>query len=1471
MKKTERGISIFLLLIISLSNLAVPISYAAQVIPSSSPSPPSSALTTVPSTPASPPKFHPPDSGSVLGDSTSLFIIGTQGDDNQTSASQRIPLRMQQLTKKVYQTDEDVTLTVTNPDDDPFSTSVLNAKGQAVSVPVTQSQDGTTTDVYLAGSNEITPGTYTIKVTDDTGAVTTQDFSWGVLALNPDKSMYHPGDTADLSMAVLDDHGNMVCNAQLTLKITNQEDGSTNILSTTNASVSAQIVVNPQCQQHDFSLQPDYQAAYQFKNAGTYSLQLTATTQSGSHTITDTVPVTNDIPFDVQRVSATRVYPPNTYPMTINIKANRDFTGTVTETVPEDFVVTPATMSATPVSSYTNMQTVYLNTNDPAVQLQQAIAASGSGGLVMPFHGYYLITQGFGAQMTDPTLQDFYTQYGLSGHDGVDFGVPMDTPLYAVDDGNVIWSGPGDYGITIIIQHGWGQSYYGHLSTTAVNVGTHVTKGKLIGYSGESGEATGPHLHFGIRPNNFDKNNGYYGKVDPLPYLPYNNQQPQDLSTLNPTLAQVATAQTFQSVISASSSADASDSAGLSPTLSPTVEPTVAPTSLATSSATQGPVSPTLTPFPTQESQPTTTIIETSNPPKQTNFTVLDKQIATSEQLATTSQTEEVKVLTWNVTLKKGESTSIGYDYQTPRTSPQFFLVGPTQFYQNGSNKVVFQEQRQWQLANDDVGVEWYNNNTGNTWNGYSWQDRKKLDVSLNNVYATPSAQTVDFMDSGGDATGQLFTNTGGFYTSSSGTVAVDSSMSETGPDSIEFTSGNAGSGGAVAEINANGILGDAGRRISVYVNFTNSPTSNLKIVGMANSGGTNVFKLIMTSGGVLNLENDASTVLGSGGTLSTGTWYRISIAYTVTSTTVYAATVYLNGTQIISACDGATGCSGATLSGTTSANLFLGWQTAGNGNGSVMHVDDVYVDSGSDLSDTGDVHVTAKLPITSAANNYSQQGTGSLSGFTTCTSGTQCEYVNERPLDVNAYLQATTNSSTQEFGIQSASAGDVNIPSNAGLIGDQAWAYISSNATCSSGNAKIINNGVSTNMTLPTTNTMETNYASITTFPSANTTVGMTSCSAGTARTINLYEAGEQIAYIPDLTNFPVLINLSSDTDLHNHAQSGGNDILFTDSTGENLLPFEIENYTSSTGSLQAWVNISSLSTANDTIIYMYFGNPAATSLANAHGTWNGNYGAVWHFSSSGGSLGLSDSTSNGNNSIQCVNGTDPNCTGTVGTTTGQIDGAANFTGVGYLEVNNSNIFNPLTSSFSITAWINPTAVNAQEPILEHTNAGAGWAFYVGQAGCTSAGSICFFDGTTDLGAADGLTANTLSLVGVTRNGTTIKFYLNGVLKDTETTVSSIPTESTQELIGYDSGGSQIYTGIIDELKYSTITLSPGWIQTEYNNQENPGPGAGKFISILGGVETDIYAPTLSQLLRHGQFFGTVGAQSGVIQPFTW
>jgi murein DD-endopeptidase MepM/ murein hydrolase activator NlpD len=88
-------------------------------------------------------------------------------------------------------------------------------------------------------------------------------------------------------------------------------------------------------------------------------------------------------------------------------------------------------------------------------------------------------------------------------HSGVDIGSSYGHPIVAPADGIVtLTETMGGYGKTIMISHGNGISTrYGHLSGFAVAAGQHVQRGEVIGYVGESGRSTGPHLHYEVRIN----------------------------------------------------------------------------------------------------------------------------------------------------------------------------------------------------------------------------------------------------------------------------------------------------------------------------------------------------------------------------------------------------------------------------------------------------------------------------------------------------------------------------------------------------------------------------------------------------------------------------------------------------------------------------------------------------------------------------------------------------------------------------------------------------------------------------------------------------------------------------------------------------------------------------------------------------------------------------------------------------------
>ncbi len=93
---------------------------------------------------------------------------------------------------------------------------------------------------------------------------------------------------------------------------------------------------------------------------------------------------------------------------------------------------------------------------------------------------------------------------GIHGWNGIDFGAPTGTSVYASAGGRVIvakaggWN--GGYGSYVVIDHGNGtQTLYAHLSSVSISSGESVSQGDLLGAVGSTGRSTGPHLHFEVR------------------------------------------------------------------------------------------------------------------------------------------------------------------------------------------------------------------------------------------------------------------------------------------------------------------------------------------------------------------------------------------------------------------------------------------------------------------------------------------------------------------------------------------------------------------------------------------------------------------------------------------------------------------------------------------------------------------------------------------------------------------------------------------------------------------------------------------------------------------------------------------------------------------------------------------------------------------------------------------------------------
>ncbi len=100
-------------------------------------------------------------------------------------------------------------------------------------------------------------------------------------------------------------------------------------------------------------------------------------------------------------------------------------------------------------------------------------------------------------------------------HPGIDIDAPYGTPVRAAADGYVTGAQMGaGYGRQIVLSHGHSVlTLYGHLSAIAVVPGQHVTRGQVIGYVGQSGRTTGPHLHYEVRVHDVPVNPHKYLRV----------------------------------------------------------------------------------------------------------------------------------------------------------------------------------------------------------------------------------------------------------------------------------------------------------------------------------------------------------------------------------------------------------------------------------------------------------------------------------------------------------------------------------------------------------------------------------------------------------------------------------------------------------------------------------------------------------------------------------------------------------------------------------------------------------------------------------------------------------------------------------------------------------------------------------------------------------------------------------------------
>lgn len=361
------------------------------------------------------------------------------------------------------------------------------------------------------------------------------------------------------------------------------------------------------------------------------------------------------------------------------------------------------------------------------------------------------------------------------------------------------------------------------------------------------------------------------------------------------------------------------------------------------------------------------------------------------------------------------------------------------------------------------------------------------------------------FLEPGGDATfNTSTTTTGGFWTSNGGSSVVTDFVNLNHVKSIKTSTGAYGSTVETAA----GVSADAGTRVSFYV-YMNTIGSSTQTLCYFRTGGTTIFAIAVTSAGILQLFNgNLSSQLGvNGSTLSAGVWYRISVAYTISSTSVNRFEVFVNGVSNISVTNG-------TLTNTGTSTVAFGTQSP------VTNADnrfsDIYVDNSSSLTDTGNILVTAKRPnANGTTNGFSTQIGSGGSGY----GAGHSPQVNERALSTtNGWSMVGAGSAvTEEYNVESFSTGDM-VANPSTIVDIVGWAYMSSLA---GETVNIILNGVNFSQAITSTNTMYTKAAGYAGYPAGTgTDIGIQTDTSLT--TVSLFECGILVAFLAPSNKVP-------------------------------------------------------------------------------------------------------------------------------------------------------------------------------------------------------------------------------------------------------------------------------------------------------------------------------------------------------------
>jgi len=299
--------------------------------------------------------------------------------------------------------------------------------------------------------------------------------------------------------------------------------------------------------------------------------------------------------------------------------------------------------------------------------------------------------------------------------------------------------------------------------------------------------------------------------------------------------------------------------------------------------------------------------------------------------------------------------------------------------------------------------------------------------------------------------------------------------------------------------------------------------------------------------------------------------------------------------------------------------------------------------------------------------------------------------------------------------------------------------------------------------------------------------------------------------------TNFPLLVAITRDSPVFYRAKPDGSDILFTESNGVTRLFYEKEGYDAAVTTLTYWVKCPVLSSARDTVLYMYYGSEYTDPLNLPIHAWDDDHRMVLHLEETAQTPASSVAF---DNDMLTYGAPDQDVEG-------QIDGADGFDGTN-AYFRDSGLLDP-SNGVTEVMWVYPTNTPAPgtHSVVGYKH-GSGWGTFGIHMTDTS---WRFFLRRGEGDALTYFTAGTHGAlhqwyhVALTYDGVDLKGYVNGVEVDSENIpghIDQLPSNDHIYIGAFPNFVSSFY-GLIDEFRVSVVARSGDWIKTCYDNQGSP------------------------------------------------